>query len=92
MAHHVQPSSTSAIRTTDSGRISNSYPTARAEFTDADIERALGTVARVIELYGDVYFPILWRLEAELHERRARRTTVEKHLTTYWRRRNQSDR
>lgn len=92
MAHHVQPSSTSATHRNASSRKSSSHPKASAEITDADIERALGTVARVIELYGDVYFPILRRLEAELHERRAKRTTLQKYLTTYWRRRNQSDR
>jgi len=92
MAHHVQPSSISAARRNASSRKSSSHLNASAEITDADIERALGTVARVIELYGDVYFPILRRLEAELHERRAKRTTLEKYLTTYWRRKNQSDR
>ena len=39
---------------------------------DADIERALRTAARVIDRYGDVYWPLFERLEAELDRRRSR--------------------
>lgn len=40
--------------------------------TDRDIEVALRTVARIIERYGDAYWPIFERLENELYARRSR--------------------
>ena len=53
---------------------------AREQYSDDDIERAMATVARVIELYGDAYWPILERLEAELEERRAKSARLNRHL------------
>ena len=50
------------------------------EYSDEDIERAMATVARVIELYGDTYWPILERLESELDQRRLRSSRLNKHL------------
>lgn len=52
-------------------------------YSDDDIERAMATVARVIELYGDAYWPILERLEAELDARRVKTSRLRKHLARY---------
>lgn len=52
-------------------------------YSDDDIERAMATVARVIELYGEAYWPILERLEAELEDRRARSARLNRHLTRF---------
>ena len=60
---------------------------AREQYSDDDIERAMATVARVIELYGDAYWPILERLEAELEERRAKSVRLTKHLSRFRHRR-----
>lgn len=43
----------------------------------------MATVARVIELYGDAYWPILERLEAELDARRVKTSRLRKHLARY---------
>ena len=43
----------------------------------------MATVARVIELYGDAYWPILERLEAELEERRAKSARLSRHLKRF---------
>ena len=40
--------------------------------SDADLEQALRSMARIIDRYGDVYWPIFERLETELSERRTR--------------------
>ena len=45
----------------------------------------MATVARVIELYGDTYWPILERLESELEDRRTRSARLNKHLKRYHR-------
>lgn len=50
----------------------------------------MATVARVIELYGDAYWPILERLESELDQRRAKSARLNKHLTRYHNRRARS--
>lgn len=55
-------------------------------FSDDEIERAMATVARVIELNGDTYWPILERLESELEDRRARSARLGKHLQRFQRR------
>lgn len=56
---------------------------ATKQFSDADIERAMATVARVIELYGDAYWPILERLERELEERQAKANRLARHLSRF---------
>ncbi|RAN41453.1 hypothetical protein HY26_08945 [Hyphomonas sp. GM-8P] len=61
---------------------------ARDQYSDDDIERAMATVARVIELYGDAYWPILERLEAELEERRAKAARLTRHLKRFRQRRH----
>lgn len=43
----------------------------------------MATVARVIELYGEAYWPILERLEAELEDRRARSARLNRHLKRF---------
>ena len=40
--------------------------------SDTGLENALRSMARIIERYGDVYWPIFERLEAELTARRTR--------------------
>ena len=40
--------------------------------SDTELENALRSMARIIERYGDVYWPIFERLEAELTARRTR--------------------
>ena len=40
--------------------------------SDAELENALRSMARIIERYGNVYWPIFERLEAELTARRTR--------------------
>ncbi|MBA4228241.1 MAG: hypothetical protein C0456_16630 [Hyphomonas sp.] len=52
-------------------------------YSDEDIENAMATVARVIELYGDAYWPILERLERELTERRAKAARLSSHLRRF---------
>lgn len=55
-------------------------------YSDEDIENAMATVARVIELYGDAYWPILERLERELMERRAKAARLSSHLRRFHKR------
>lgn len=52
-------------------------------YTDEDIENAMAIVARVIELYGDAYWPILERLERELTERRTKSARLNSHLRRF---------
>lgn len=66
-------------------------PNTSNTYTDDDIERAMATVARVIELYGETYWPILERLETELEDRRARAARLNKHLKRFQIRRAQPD-
>ncbi|KCZ93134.1 hypothetical protein HHI_10634 [Hyphomonas hirschiana VP5] len=49
----------------------------------------MATVARVIELYGDAYWPILERLERELTERRLKAARLNAHLRRFRSRSNQ---
>ena len=60
----------------------------REQYSDDDIERAMATVARVIELYGDAYWPILERLEAELESRRTKAARLTRHLKRFRQRRH----
>lgn len=52
-------------------------------YSDEDIENAIAVVARVIDLYGDAYWPIFERLEEELDARTNKRNRLEKHLKSY---------
>lgn len=56
---------------------------ASRHYSDEEIEQAMATVARVIELYGDAYWPILERLERELAERRTRAALLNTHLERF---------
>lgn len=48
--------------------------------TEADIEKALASAARVIDRYGDVYWPLFERLERELEILRARSNKLSAYL------------
>lgn len=39
---------------------------------DEELETALASLSRIIERYGDIYWPIFERLESELQARHAR--------------------
>ena len=49
--------------------------------TDEEIEIGLGIAARIINRYGDVYWPILERLEKEREARRARGSRLRAYLS-----------
>ena len=59
-------------------------------YSDEEIENAMATVARVIELHGDAYWPILERLERELTERRTKAARLNSHLRRFRSRSKQS--
>lgn len=48
--------------------------------SDAEIENAIRSVARLIDRYGDAYWPVLDRLEAELRERNNRKQRLRAYL------------
>ena len=48
--------------------------------SDAVIQIALRVAARVIDRYGDVYWPLFERLERELSNRRSRAARLRAHL------------
>ncbi|WP_339797961.1 hypothetical protein [uncultured Hyphomonas sp.] len=48
-------------------------------YSEEDIERAMGTVAWIIDLYGDAYWPIFERLEDELRTRQTRHAKLRKY-------------
>lgn len=48
--------------------------------TDQQIEKALTKVARLIECYGDAYWPIFERLETELEMRQSRAARLKQRL------------
>lgn len=50
------------------------------QVTEQEIEIGLGSVARLIDRYGDAYWPIFERLERELSIRKERRARLSKHL------------
>jgi len=49
-------------------------------YREEDIESAITVVARVIDLYGDAYWPIFERLEEELATRNGKRNRLKKYL------------
>lgn len=51
-------------------------------YSEADIERAIRTVATLINRFGDAYWPILERLERELQARRSRAARLQQYLGT----------
>ena len=48
--------------------------------SDREIEDALRSAARIVDRYGDVYWPLFERLERELAERRSRKARLSAHL------------
>jgi hypothetical protein len=52
----------------------------QTDVSDAEIEQAIRSVARLIDRYGDAYWPVLDRLEAELRERNNRKQRLRAHL------------
>ena len=44
--------------------------------SETDLQDALTAVARIIERYGDAYWPLFDRLEAELGERQRRQARL----------------
>jgi len=56
------------------------------QVTDQELEQALATTARVIERYGDAYWPLFDRLERELEARRTRRARLRAQLSNNVRR------
>jgi hypothetical protein len=50
--------------------------------SDAEIENAIRSVARLIHRYGDSYWPVFERLEAELKARNSRKERLSAYLPT----------
>lgn len=48
--------------------------------TEQEIESSLSSLARLIDRYGDAYWPVFERLERELSARRERRARLSMHL------------
>lgn len=48
--------------------------------SDEELSRALASAARIIDRYGDVYWPIFVRLEREHEHRRSRAARLRAHL------------
>ena len=46
------------------------------QISDQDIEASLSSLARLIDRYGDAYWPVFERLERELSVRQERRKRV----------------
>lgn len=53
---------------------------ASKEVTEERLERALKTMAKVIDQHGDVYWPIFEAIKKLLEEKRARRRELAKYL------------
>ena len=52
----------------------------RRVISEEEIEDGLNVVARLIDRYGDVYWPVFERLERELEDRRSRSWRVKARL------------
>lgn len=50
------------------------------QVTEQEIESSLSSVARLIERYGDAYWPVFERLERELDIRKSRQRRLKVHL------------
>lgn len=50
------------------------------QVTEQEIESSLNSLARLIDRYGDAYWPIFERLEHELKVRKERRHRLSAHL------------
>ncbi|MFN7179963.1 hypothetical protein [Hyphomonas sp.] len=54
----------------------------RMAVSDAELEKAVRSLARLIDRYGDAYWPLFERLEAELKERNSRKDRLNAYLPT----------
>lgn len=52
------------------------------EVSEEDIHKALTSAARIVDRYGEVYWPIFERLERELENRRSRAVRLRAHLNS----------
>jgi hypothetical protein len=50
------------------------------QVTEQEIESSLSSLARLIDRYGDAYWPVFERLERELSVRKQRRNRLQNHL------------
>lgn len=50
------------------------------QVTEQEIETSLSSLARLIDRYGDAYWPVFERLERELGVRKERRKRLSVHL------------
>ncbi|KDA01382.1 hypothetical protein [Hyphomonas oceanitis] len=50
------------------------------QVTEQEIETSLSSLARLIDRYGDAYWPVFERLERELGIRKQRRRRLSAHL------------
>jgi len=50
------------------------------QVTEHEIETSLSSLARLIDRYGDAYWPVFERLEQELAKRKERRQRLSAHL------------
>lgn len=53
----------------------------RRTISEEEIEDGLNVVARLIDRYGDVYWPVFERLEKELQDRKSRSSRLEARLS-----------
>lgn len=72
---------------TDKNQRPHFAPTARVQadrmaVSDAELEKAIRSIARLIDRYGDAYWPLFERLEAELKERSSRKDRLNAYLPT----------
>lgn len=52
----------------------------RRTISEEEIEDGLNVVARLIDRYGDVYWPVFERLEKELQDRKSRSSRLKARL------------
>ncbi len=50
------------------------------QVTEQELESSLSSLARLIDRYGDAYWPVFERLERELNARKERRQRLSVHL------------
>ncbi|GJL91258.1 hypothetical protein [Hyphococcus sp.] len=50
--------------------------------SEEDIEKGLRSAARIVDRYGEVYWPLFDRLERELENRRSRASRLRAHLNS----------
>lgn len=63
----------------------------RRTISEEEIEDGLNVVARLIDRYGDVYWPVFERLEKELQDRKSRSSRIKARLSANRHSRNGGD-